>query len=293
MHQATLQRLNPYFASINYGDNSGSSSYNGATFSLRKLYSQGLTFQTSYTFGRAIDFINAQGAGAGAVYAPVIDAYNVNRQRGLSDNDVRQKLAFNFVVNLPSLRQTFSPVRFVFGGWELSSLAVLQTGLPYTVFTSAPFQPVWNNASCATAVTPGCAVVGNTGGDYNADGNNYDVPNAPPFSADKSYSRSQFLTGVFLPSDFPAPPLGQEGNLGRNVFRGPGLAQVDLSLLKNFHIPWFVHEGATLQFRAEAYNVLNRVNLSGFDTNLSSGTFGLATSTFVPRSFQFAARIEF
>jgi hypothetical protein len=97
---------------------------------------------------------------------------------------------------------------------------------------------------------------------------------------------------VFAASDFPAPPLGAEGNLGRNTFRGPGLAQIDLSILKNFPLA-FLHEGARLQFRAESYNLLNRVNLTGFDTDLTSGTFGRATSTFTPRSFQFAARIEF
>lgn len=289
----TLHRFNPYFASMNYGDNSASSSYNGMTVSLRKIFSEGLTFQTSYTFGKAIDYINAPGPGSGSVYAPVIDAYNVARQRGLSPNDVRHKLAFNFVVTLPRLTHSMAPVRYALGGWELSSLAVLQSGLPATVYTDAPFQPVWNRAACATTVTAGCAIIGNTGGDYNADGFAYDVPNAPVFAAGKSYSRSEFLNGVFKASDFPAPPLGQEGNLGRNVFRGPGLAQVDLSLLKNFRIPWFVREGARLQFRAEAYNVLNRVNLNGFDTDLASGTFGRATSTFTPRSIQFVGRIEF
>jgi hypothetical protein len=293
INNGTLRRLNPYFASINYGDNSASSSYNGMTVSVRKIFSGGITFQTSYTLGKAIDYINAPGAGAGSVYAPVIDAYNVNRQRGLSDNDVRSKLAFNFVVALPSLRDAYAPVRGVLGGWELSSLAVFQTGFPYTVFTSAPFQPVWNNASCADTVTAGCRIIGNTGGDYNADGFDYDVPNAPAFGAGKTYSRSEFLNGVFNASDFPAPPLGQEGDLGRNIFHGPGLAQVDLSLLKNFHIPWFVREGARLQFRAEMYNLLNRVNLNGFDTDLTSGTFGRATSTFTPRAVQFAGRIEF
>lgn len=293
VNNGTLRRLNPYFASVNYGDNSASSSYNGFTVSLRRLLSHGLSFQTSYTFGKAIDYLNAPSAGSASVYAPVIDAYDVARQRGLSDNDVRHKLAFNFVVNLPRLQNTYAPLRQVLGGWELSSLATLQTGLPVTIYTSAPFQPVWNNASCASTLASGCAIVGNTGGDFNADGTNYDVPNAPSFSLGKTYSRSQFLTGVFQASDFPAPGLGQEGDLGRNVFRGPGLAQVDLSLLKNFRLPWFVHEGAKLQFRAEAYNLFNRVNLSGFDSNLADGTFGLATSTFTPRSVQFAARIEF
>ena len=154
INQGTLHRLNPYFASVNYGDNSGSSSYNGATVSVRRIFGNGISFQTSYTFGKAIDFINAPGAGSGSVYAPVIDAYNVNRQRGLSDNDVRHKLAFNFVVALPRLQDAPSLVRQTIGGWELSSLAVLQSGLPFTVHTDAPFQPVWNLPSCADNVTP-------------------------------------------------------------------------------------------------------------------------------------------
>lgn len=291
VHNNTLLRLNPYFASMNYGDNSGASSYNGWTASVRKLFTQGLTVQASYTFGRAIDYINAPGAGSGSAYAPVVDAYNVKMQRGLSDNDVRNKLAFNFVLPLPRLQNTFAPVRAVIGGWELSGLATLQSGLPAWVHTTASFSPVWNNPSCSTAVTAGCQVIGNTGGDYNADGYNFDAPNAPSFSTDKSYSRSQFINGVFTASDFPTPPLGQEGNLGRNTFRGPGLEQIDLSILKNFPLPF--REGAKLQVRAESYNVLNRVNLTGFDTDQASGTFGRATSTFTPRSFQFAARIEF
>ena len=293
VNQDTLKRLNPYFSAMNYGDNSGGSVYHGATVSVRKLLSRGLAFQTSYTFGKAIDVINAPGTGSGSAYGPVVDAYNINRQRGLGDNDIRQKLAFNFVVNLPALAHTMTPVRQILGGWELSSLAIFQSGHPYTVFTSAPFQPVWNNAGCADTVTPGCQIVGNTGGDFNADGTNFDVPDAPAFGAYKHYDRSAFLSGVFAASDFPTPPLGQEGNLGRNTYFGPGIAQVDLSLVKNIRIPWFVKEGANLQFRAETYNLFNRVNLSSFDTNLSSGTFGLATSAFTPRSIQFAARLEF
>jgi hypothetical protein len=292
LHNNTLLRLNPYFATMNYGDNSGASTYNGLAVSARKMFTRGITVQASYTFGRAIDYINAPGAGSGSAYAPVVDAYNVRMQRGLSDNDVRNKLSFNFVVPLPALRNTFAPVRAVIGGWELSSLATLQSGLPAWVHTTASFSPVWNNAACNDVVTAGCRVIGNTGGDYNADGYNFDVPNAGSISASNTYNRSQFINGVFAASDFPAPPLGLEGNLGRNTFRGPGLAQIDLSILKNFPLA-FPHEGARLQVRAESYNLLNRVNLTGFDTDLTSGTFGRATSTFTPRSFQFAARIEF
>ena len=291
-NQNTLQRLNPFFASVNYGDNSASSSYNGGTVSLRKIFSRSYTFQTSYTLGKAIDDVNAVGPGSGAVYAAVVDAYNVGFQRGLSPNDVRQKVALNFVANLPSLSHTAAPIRYILGGWEASSLAIFQSGLPSTIFTSANFQPVWNDAGCATTVTPSCQVIGNTGGDYNADGNTYDLPNRPSFSLNKSYDRSDYLTGLFSASDFTAPALGQEGTVGRNTVHGPGMAQVDFSLMRNFKLPWF-QEHSNLQLRAEAYNLFNRVNLNNFDGNLASGTFGKATGVFTPRSFQFGARLEF
>ena len=291
-HQNTLQRLNPYFATMNYGDNSASSNYNGGTFSVRKIFSQGFTFQSSYTVGKAIDLVNAVGPGSGAVYAQVVDAYNVPFQRGLSPNDVRQKLSLNFVANLPSFASAAAPIHYIFGGWEVSSLTILQTGLPSTVFTSAGFQPVWNLPSCATTVTANCQVIGNSGGDYNGDGNTYDLPDHPSFSLNKSYSRSDYLHGLFVASDFPAPPLGQEGTVGRNTVHGPGLAQVDFSLIKNIKVPWF-RESANFQFRTEFYNLFNRVNLNSFDGDLTSGTFGKATGVFTPRTIQFGARLEF
>jgi hypothetical protein len=171
-------------------------------------------------------------------------------------------------------------------------LAVFQGGLAYTIFTSAAFQPVWNNPNCGPGIA-GCQVVGNTGGDYNADGNNYDLPMRPSISLDKSYERSDYLKGLFPASDFPAPPLGEEGNVGRGTVRGPGFAQVDFSLLKNFKTPWFWGEGAKFQFRAEFYNVFNRVNLNNFDGDIASGTFATATGVFTPRSIQLGARLEF
>ena len=292
-NQDTLHRLNPYFATVNYGDNSASSSYNGATLSVRKIFSGNYTFQTSYTLGKAIDLVNAVGPGSGAVYAQVIDAYNVPAQRGLSPNDVRQKVALNFVAHLPSFSGMAAPVRYVFGGWEASSLAIFQSGLPATVFTSATFVPVWNDPACATTLTPSCQVIGNSGGDYNADGNTYDLPMRPSFSLNQSHSRSDYLTGLFPASAFPAPPLGQEGDVGRNTVHGPGMAQVDFSILKNFRTPWFRGEHSNFQFRAEIYNLFNRVNLNNFDGDITSGTFGKATGVFTPRSIQLGARLEF
>jgi hypothetical protein len=121
----------------------------------------------------------------------------------------------------------------------------------------------------------------------------------PSLSLAKTYSRSDYLKGLFPASAFPSPPLGEEGNVGRGTIRGPGLAQVDFSILKNFATPWFNGEHSTFQFRVEFYNLFNRVNLNNFDGNLADGdpslggTFATATGVFTPRSIQLGARLEF
>jgi hypothetical protein len=90
--------------------------------------------------------------------------------------------------------------------------------LPFTVVTTAPYPR----------------------GDFNADGFNYDVPNTPSYGNYKPTSRGDFVNGLFPASAFPLPPVGQQGSLGRNTFDGPGLANINLNLVKTAHIPWFV-----------------------------------------------------
>jgi len=131
-------------------------------------------------------------------------------------------------------------------------------------------------------------------GDFNADGFNYDFPNAPAFGNTISVSRGAYITGVFNKSDFPMPAKGQEGNLGRNTFQGPGLANVNLNAIKAVRVPWFFgQEGATLEIRGEIFNLLNRVNLNQPTVDLSSGLFGKSTSQKLPRAVQFGLRIAF
>ena len=266
-----VTRLNSFFGRINYADNSNHSSFNGGTFLVRKRFDAGYSFQVAFTRGKTIDLLGgAPGCNKCSENANVFDAYNINFQRGLSDQDVSKQLSFNFTWDIPKPKTGKAIVDRILGGWELSSLASFQSGLPKTVFAS-------------TSAT-----------DFNLDGNNFDVPDTPAFGHSKSgLSRSDYLKGVFTASDFPAPPLGQEGNLGRNTFRGPGFAQLDLSVAKNNRLPWFSSEGANLQIRGEFFNLFNRVNLTNWDTNLASGTFGKATGVLQPRTIQVSARLTF
>lgn len=174
--------------------------------------------------------------------------------------------------------------RAVLGGWEFGGVVVLQSGLPFTVYTSAPFIPVYNSAG---------KIVGDAGGDYNADGYNYDVPNAPSFGSKTTSGVNAYLNGLFPASAFPTPALGTEGNLGRNVYNEPGLANVDMTLTRNFATKWFFGESAHIQAQAEIYNLFNHPNLTNVTSDLSSPLFGRATGQLPARSLQLHLRLSF
>jgi len=278
-NQGIFTGLQPGFGALNYGQASQSSNYNGATFSAKKRLGHGINFDAAYTFGKAIDQSSKLDGN------PIADISNMARERGLADFDVRNRLAFTSLWSLPS-PSGHGFANKVLGNWELTNVTILQSGNPFRVYCTAAFKPVFDANH---------KVIGNTGCDYNADGTNYDIPNTPAFGNSLSgLARSDYIKGLFTASAFPAPPLGQEGDLGRNTFPGPGFANTDFSVIKNAAIPWFVgHEGAKLQFRTEFFNLFNRVNLTQVTGDLSSPFFGKASSTYGARDIQFALRIAF
>jgi hypothetical protein len=99
----------------------------------------------------------------------------------------------------------------------------------------------------------------------------------------------------FNPNAFVLPTPGTYGNLGRGTFTGPGLADFDLSLFKDTSIS----ERATIQFRSEFFNLLNRANFGTpnaivFSGSNYSGSAGLVTSTTTTsRQIQFGLKLIF
>ena len=166
--------------------------------------------------------------------------------------------------------------------WVVSGSVILQSGTPFTAFTSASFQPTQDASGNVTGYKTGS-------GDYNGDGKNYDFPNAPATGYSQPHDRHSFLAGLFPASAFPLPALGTEGTELRNRFRGPGYANTDLSILKSFTL----YEDVHLQLRADSFNLFNRPNLTAFQSDLSNGNFGKATQAFNARYFQLAARLTF
>jgi hypothetical protein len=174
----------------------------------------------------------------------------------------------------------------------------LHTGLPFTVVTTAPFSPICSGN--ATPVNGGCpagsTIVGNSGGDYNADGDTMDIPNVPSFGRHLSGKyKKDFLNGVFGPpaggaaaAHFPAPPLGTEGNLGRNTYDNPGYNNLNFTVEKVF-----TTDKLKFEVKGEFINLFNRVNLNNVSNSMSAGNFGQATGQFSPRYFQLHLRASF
>jgi hypothetical protein len=272
----------PGFFNYEYGQAIDRSSYQGGTLSVR-VQKSGLHLGAAYTFGRARDTSSGQdvqGTRQDAYASPDID-------EGPADFDVKHKLAASFNWQIPGPKE--GGAKQILGGWQLAGVLIAQSGTPFTVFCGQPFGPVKDASG---------AVVGNSGCDFNADGTNNDRPNTPAFGDSKSgLSNDDFLNGIFAASDFPAPGLGQRGNLGRNTFRGPRYFNVDLSLIKTFRVPWFTgsgpSRGADLQIRLETFNLFNTLNLLTPVNNTASPLFGKSVSAYAGRSFQLAGRLAF
>jgi hypothetical protein len=278
-----LNRLNPNFGVIGYAQANGSSSYHGATVSVKKRFTQGLDFQVGYTFGKAIDQASSFGRGLN-----IFDPLRLYLNRGRADFDIRHKIASSIVYDIPAPRF----LDRLLGGWQLGAITILQSGPPFTVTCNQPFVAVREDPK-----NPNSRIIGNSGCDFNADGRSGDTLNAPAFGATKTgLSRSDYMfpNRIFEATDFPKPALGVLGNMGRNTFLSPGYANTDFILAKKAKIPWFLgKEGANLLFRTEFYNLFNRVNLDRPVGDTNNSNFGRSTQAFGARNIQFGLKIEF
>jgi hypothetical protein len=280
INKGTQTRLNPNFGAIIFGRTIGIADGHYGTLMLNKRFTHSWQLRGIYTFGKATDDTSSNDNGTDngeAIFNPL----DVGFQHGRADYNVGKRLTIDSVTEVPSgfFRNGF--LKSVFGGWRMSNIVVLQSGLPFSVYTSAGFNPILGPTGNVIGLQPGS-------GDFNADGYGYDLPNAAPAGAVHTGSRSDFLKGFASASAFPIPALGQQGNVGRNTFTGPGLANVNTEFAKVMR--W---ERFSIEFRADVFNLFNRVNLTQPDSDLSSSLFGQSTSQNLPRSWQFGVHLDF
>jgi hypothetical protein len=269
--------FNPAFQNITLMFSDGNSSYNAFVFHVRRQMANSFSFDAVYTYSKAIDDNEAD--------AQILT--DLTLEKGLSSFDHPQRFTSYATWRTPSLADSNAYLRAIAGGWEASPIIVIQSGAPFTVSCGLGFN--YGISGETVTDTGGCNWVAD------GDGGVASRPNAPAFGSKRipGVNFQSWINGAFGPnpfSTFPAPALGTVGSLGRDTYFGPGMATVDFSIHKNFGI---YGEKLKLQFRADAFNLFNRVNLSGVDGGMQDGTFGHATGTLNPREIQLGAKLLF
>jgi hypothetical protein len=261
-------RPNPYLGAGFFWLTEGNSSYNALQTDVSKRLNKGLQFRANFTWSKNLDLNSGlTGAQSSNQAQMILDRNNLRRDWGPSALNAKYQGSVSVHYELP-FHTGPSVARRVFGGWQADSIATMLSGFPFTP-----------------------QVGSNRSGD--GDTRNPDRPSLnPAFSGPVILGQP---TEWFNPNAFVLPAFGTYGNLGRSVYNGPGLGNLDVSLLKDTR----VMERAQLQFRAEFFNVSNHTNLGTpnatvFSNGAISSSAGVITATTTTsRQIQFGLKLVF
>jgi hypothetical protein len=290
--------INPNFGSIRGMLYQGNSFYNALQLQITKRLSRGVQLQGAYTWGKSIDTNSATLAGdqfGNSIQS--LDWFDNRLSRGPSDFNIGRTLVINATWQLPDVKSA-SPAAWVLKGWQLGGIYKASDGIPFTATFGSNGDVLGKNSSNTYAYPnrlngSGCETLVNPGNPKNYIKTEcFAVPVAPSAS---------FYAANCNPSFAFPRCFNLRGNAGRNILTGPGLSDFDFSLFKNNYVRRF-SESFNIQFRAEFFNLFNRVNFAPpstptntdvFDASGAiSGATGLLTSTTTTaRDIQFALKV--
>jgi hypothetical protein len=222
-------------------ENAASSTYHALQVAGRKSMGS-LNVTLAYTYSHSIDDSSDRYDGT------FVNSYNPSLTRASSNFDERHMLNFSWVYDLPFFKKS-GLTHSLLGGWQWSGIETFATGTPLTVTNGTTYG---DNAGVGNGV--GTGSYADRIGDPNS--------GIPPASEVASASYSKFALN---PAAFALPTGLTFGNAGRNSVRGPGRINFDMGLFKHFAIK----ENTALEFRAEAFNVFNHPQWSGFGGSMS------------------------
>ncbi len=262
-------RPNPYLSAGFFWYTEGNSSYNALQFDVFHRLAKGLQLRGNFTWSKSLDMNSALTIAQSSNEPQMImDRNDLTRDWGPSALDAALQSSISGSYDLPFARGSHGVAQWLAGGWQLNGIVTLLSGFP---------------------ITP------QVGSNISGDGDTRD-PDRP--SLNPAFT-GPVITGNpnqwFNPNAFILPTAGTWGDLGRGTYDGPGLAELDLSLLKNMSLTERMH----LQFRAEFFNVLNHANFATpnlivFSNGAISPTAGLITSTVTTsRQIQMALKLMF
>jgi len=222
--------------------NAGTSGYNALQVQWKHRLSHGVQVLANYTYSHSIDTASSDNTESLA-----LTQINLAAERGNSDFDVRHNFSSAVTYALPG-GSVHGWLGQIVRGWSVDGLVEARSSLPINVTTQRVLIDRTVSQPTRPDVVPGVPIYLST-------------PSAPGGS-------------VLNPNAFALPSTPRQGDLGRNAIHGFGFTQVDTSLGRQFHL----HESLSLQFRVDAFNVLNHPNFANPTSNFDSPLFGKSTS---------------
>lgn len=204
------------------------SSYHALQLFVSRRFSNSLSYQFAYTFSKVLanQSMTCCSGGGNEIYSAEAPWYN----RGPGSFDRTNIVSFNAVYRLPALNKNRRAVRYLLGGWEITSIYLYGTGVPLT-------PAIYTNMLGILGNRPD--LIGN--------------PHLSHPTAEKWFNTDAF--GV--------PRLGKLGTSGMGYIRAPAINNMDLAVYKNFKLT----ERTKLQLRFESFNTLNHTQLKYIDTS--------------------------
>jgi hypothetical protein len=263
-----LQPRRPYpdFGPLNYDDYQGYSNYESVYGKLDKRFSHGFQALASYTFSKAHD---VNGGNVGSQSRPQ-DDNNPRADYALSDENVTHTFVASPIYRLPFGKgERFGAnghiINLLGGGWEVSAIVTVHSGLPFTVTSSQDYS---NTTSYSPRPDRTCNGAG-------------------PKTVTAWFDLSCFTTNTLAQALANGTP--RFGNAGRNILAGPGAQNWDLAFIKRT----LITNRITSEFRGELFNAFNHTNFNIPGSVIGTSTAGIISSSAAPRNVQLAVKIEF
>jgi hypothetical protein len=259
---AVIQSQTFPVSTINRLEDTAQSWYDAGYVNVRRRYSHGLSFLANYTYAKTL-------TNAPDFRSPMDESAIPQNNSDLTAEkgpgcDVRHRFALSSVFDIPAYAAS-AWTRMITQSWHFTTIYQVESGMPFTI-----------------------SVFGDTANSGTVLGENpirANVTGQPIFGPGTLTANEWFN-----PAAFVAPPAYTFGNVGRNSVYGPPLQTLDFALARTFRLT----EKASFQFRGEAFNALNKVNLGTPNRYVNTPQFGTITMAMTPgREIQLSARVSF
>ena len=261
---ANLYRQYPGYASINQEENETNFNYNSLQAQIRMEAKHGVTVQFAYTYSHEIDEVSGDLGG-------LANPFNAKYSRGSGALDRRHDFNSNYIWAMPFFAHSDNALaRSTLGGWEISGITVISTGIPQQITYNGP------------------DVLGLGGGTTNRP--NLISKVTYPKTRLAWFDKSAFADPI-APWNGGDPVLSGFGNAGKDAVVLPGRFNFNLSLFKT--VAFKKEGGPSLQLRFESFNTFNHTQFSGLDSANHDGNFGQITSSYDGRRLQLGAKLAF